>query len=125
MVIVALAPELAADAVGQKQLLVLAHAQLLQNHWRLTSPHLGKDCHQEATCPCTAAPLTVTFVHAAASTLHTQLAWLLKTLAYTPPVLHRCYQTSLPCALAQKDRILLGVAHQGTASKPGQSKEQP
>ena len=38
MVIVALAPELAADAVGQKQLLVLAHAQLLQNHWRVTRP---------------------------------------------------------------------------------------
>ncbi len=38
MVITALAPELAADAVGQKQLLVSAHAQLLQNHWRLTSP---------------------------------------------------------------------------------------
>ena len=33
-----MALELAANALGQKQLLVLAHAQLLQNHWRVTSP---------------------------------------------------------------------------------------
>ena len=33
-----MALELAANALGQKQLLVLAHAQLLQNHWRVMSP---------------------------------------------------------------------------------------
>ncbi len=47
--------------------------------------------------------MRVTLVHAAACTFQAQLVWLLEALAYTPPVLHRCYQASLPCALAEKD----------------------
>ncbi len=38
LAVTALALELAADALGQTQLLVSAHAQLLQKHWKLTSP---------------------------------------------------------------------------------------